>query len=590
MIIYIAAPNGSEHNPAYHRRLRCIRDLPGTTVVVKAFEEAHADLAVLLSRPDVQRAITKHSDDASLSRRLVTISSMMPDTFSGCEEMLVSIWGLVSILSLSESGSNDHRLYMSGFLEKADVLLKKIRLNQTAEVYTHTELAAELGTAENEAALALVHIPPGVHHCFIVSQLAHIVSGQNLKRNEPQTLVQTRPCPDKTILHFLVLLVFAFVVVYLVYVVLAFYSMDRDPGFREFQNISNTTRGLAALASIAGAAFPLKGESIHTEIGERAAKLATQSTTDHVTGHLSVVDVANTKIVDRDCLHTLCTMYTEPIVPLDTRKLPIRVVWTMIARNCKPQLRQVTLPLLERFVHVFDDFKCVVYEDGSTDRTDSYLETFAKHHRGWCVFSKGPRSVPAFGGGALSVQRFQRMAAARNRCLDAVPESAAKCCDVLVVSDPDTLGFSPKAVVGMIQAMYTSSRHTTRVTTPSIFSQGVASRSGEYYDSLAHRQHRSSPGPRNAMYDLRRSLHTFRFRHRRVASSSITPMRKWPKAYSGFGGIAVYPGQTLQSNIRYNTETRDCEHIDFISSIRHACGMRPNTPCYMCKESIVIHS
>lgn len=99
-----------------------------------------------------------------------------------------------------------------------------------------------------------------------------------------------------------------------------------------------------------------------------------------------------------------------------------------------------TLPLtirrVERMGACFREYHVVVFENGSTDRTPALLAAWAKHNPDVTILSEPRQGVPS-----LPRERFERLAACRNRYVDwmnTAPEAGGR--DYVVVVDFDLRG------------------------------------------------------------------------------------------------------------------------------------------------------
>lgn len=245
-------------------------------------------------------------------------------------------------------------------------------------------------------------------------------------------------------------------------------------------------------------------------------------------------------------------------MPLSRR----RAVFTGVARDCAGHLPGV-LENLARFAALYGDAQFVLAVSDSTDETRSILEHWMANRRGNVVdlgvlVDRLPR-------------RTERIAFARNACLDDIRRSDAADHDHLVVADLDDVMASPVSAERFVEAARWLDGDDARA---GIFANAAP----RYYDIWALRHEIWCAGDCwHAIWshDGKESFEAAKFREvfaRQVAiPASLPPI----KVRSAFGGLGLY-------KLRYARAARYCgvdererevsEHVAFNADIGRAGG------------------
>lgn len=217
---------------------------------------------------------------------------------------------------------------------------------------------------------------------------------------------------------------------------------------------------------------------------------------------------------------------SSPSSPSDLRHL--RAVFAGAARNCAAQLPGV-LNNMSRIAALYGDAAFVIAENDSDDETQSILREW---HR-----DRPNRHLITLDGLAASKHiRTERIATARNSCLEYVRTSACREFDHFVMFDMDDVNMAPIAVEGFVAAVSFLEREPARA---AVF----ANQRSVYYDLWTLRHANWVPG------DIWQEFATrprwlpwggalILIVHRRQIS--IHPTAPPIRVRSAFGGLGIY--------------------------------------------------
>jgi len=225
-----------------------------------------------------------------------------------------------------------------------------------------------------------------------------------------------------------------------------------------------------------------------------------------------------------------------------------------LARDCAKNL-QAVIPQLERLGGAFYNYKVIVVENDSQDRTASVLSDWCEQnprvhpiqfcYRDTCeseAKKAGPSRIAWFGQ-----KRMERMAFARNQYLAALTEEPSP--DFVAVIDLDIRAFSMPGVeqsFGMLDAWDVVTSNGRR------FSARNPTRLSVYWDSYAYE-------PKAGFPDGIQTPEQIRQNQVRVADQLKRGGELFP-ASSAFGGLAIYRAELLKHNW-YSVIENGCENV-----------------------------
>lgn len=223
-----------------------------------------------------------------------------------------------------------------------------------------------------------------------------------------------------------------------------------------------------------------------------------------------------------------------------------------LARDCADSL-EALIPQLERLGEAFAEYRIIVVENDSHDRTGSVLLN-------WCVQNSQVRPIqycyldtaedrkPAESdsGAWFGQKRMERMAFARNRYLNALTDEPFP--DFVAVVDLDIRSFSLPGIehsFGLLSAWDVVTANGRR------FSARNPMRVSVYWDSYAYEPETGFPGDVQTQLQIRQD---------QVKVADMLNDGKLLPARSAFGGLAIYRAHLLRRHF-YSVMTNDCPDV-----------------------------
>lgn len=253
-----------------------------------------------------------------------------------------------------------------------------------------------------------------------------------------------------------------------------------------------------------------------------------------------------------------------------------KLIICSIVRNAEEGLKH-NIPVIKKLVSLFADYRIIVYENDSVDKTKELLEMWMEEDREHvCALinnTDGSRTIPTNGecGGAnpfFSKKRISKMADARNHYMQYVDSIDGEY-DYMMVVDLDVA----QLYCDNIMTSFADDAPDWDVVTAYGYSRSPMMKM-RYHDTYAMVEYGEEDLPQTE--DTIYKVATFMAKEMRI--------KKWKRVFSAFGGLAIYRFELVRG-LRYgvlpNNDSRvevRCEHY----SIYHQMVRRkPNLKVYI---------
>lgn len=209
----------------------------------------------------------------------------------------------------------------------------------------------------------------------------------------------------------------------------------------------------------------------------------------------------------------------------------------------------------------FSDYKVVIFENDSKDRTKALLSKWSNQNSNIKIITKDFNNKKR--------PNIQFLADARNFYIDEIQKPEYDAFNVLIVVDMDmSYGFDVRGIYHSF-ALWDS--------WDAVASNGVSNSAGEMYDAFAFR---NSEFPWAHYQKPKTYWEEIIPQIQRVypVTSALIPVD------SAFGGLAIYKREKLKG-CRYQSIMGDCEHIEFHKCLKHNGGKMFMNPAQFIKYS-----
>ena len=239
------------------------------------------------------------------------------------------------------------------------------------------------------------------------------------------------------------------------------------------------------------------------------------------------------------------------------------IIVCSIVRDAEKGLKK-NIPVIRELCRCFGDYKVVVYENDSKDRTKQllkeWMENDSEHVFAFMTDTDGKATIPNFresiGNPFFGHKRIDRMAALRNQYMDLLWEKGWEA-DYLMVVDLDVA----KIYLKGIKTSFNESIAWDAVTAFG-YSLGPTLKT-RYHDTYAlYLYGDETPQTEQKIADMRYQL------------ASIGNGKQWFRVASAFGGLAIYKMEAVKG-LRYDVyENNDdrievtCEHYSIYKQMQ----------------------
>lgn len=234
-----------------------------------------------------------------------------------------------------------------------------------------------------------------------------------------------------------------------------------------------------------------------------------------------------------------------------------------IVRDAERGLK-VNIPVIDYVCHQFKDYRIVIYENDSEDKSKFLLKQWAgkdeKQIHALLNNTDSSKTIPERSNvncnPFFSKRRIEKMANLRNKYMDYIERQGWRS-DFLMVVDMDVARLFPQPILGV----FTHDRDWDVVTA---FGYSLSSRlQRRYHDGYALTKigEENIPQTEKMIYSTSKIL------------GRLKPNDDWLKVYSAFGGLSIYKFDAIEG-LRYrvlpNSDSRvevHCEHFSICKQI-----------------------
>lgn len=233
-----------------------------------------------------------------------------------------------------------------------------------------------------------------------------------------------------------------------------------------------------------------------------------------------------------------------------------RIVFCALCRNVEPYLRGKLIQRIETTGNCFADYRVVIFENNSDDRTRPLLEAWSRRNRRVVLLDDEAqeKTKVLYQYGSVSNDRIRRMCRYRRVYHDYVTRKYADFDHVIVLDVDHSGGWALDGIADTFAREYKWD---------GVAANGVFAVPGTFglifipYDGLAHKS-------RDRVVSRRNQIEFVRYYLEDLLSKRLYDKRRgdaWIRLQSAFNGMAIYKMEAFLRS-RYRVR-HNCEHIGF---------------------------